>query len=186
MKQIKNSIISWIVFSSTVLLCYIGFAAYNWLPTKNTGETVAATEWNAVINKLNDSAPTWMVAAFFWSACPSGWILADGTWDEPKTDGSLGTLDLRWEFIRWLDSSRWIDIGRTIGSYQNGSLVVSETVNNAGIGMITRQDSATYTDAWPAVSVSVWWTSWTASSYTNPYIRTVRPRNVALLYCVKQ
>ena len=53
--------------------------------------------------------PVGSIMAFNLSACPTGWVIADG---------SSGAPDLRGEFIRGLDSGRGVDTGRVIGSAQ--------------------------------------------------------------------
>ena len=53
-KQIKQSILSWIVFSWTVLLSYVWFAAYTNLPTQINNTTLTADIWNEVITTVNN------------------------------------------------------------------------------------------------------------------------------------
>lgn len=70
--------------------------------------------------------PTGAVMAFFGSTCPNGWSPANGTANGvKKTDGTNGTLDLRGEFIRGLDSGRGVDTGRSLASSQDGSKIAA-------------------------------------------------------------
>lgn len=179
--KIKQSILSWIIFSWTSLFCYLWFAAYTNLPNQNTWDIMTSTIWNNTINKVNTIgttyAPTWMVSAFYWTSCPTWWVAADGTWDEPKTDGTLWTLDLRWEFIRWLDSGRWIDTWRVLWSsqwdmFKSHNHQYPKHISNANRWYIAAMWSDWWYDSWTPTN-NTWWTE-------------TRPRNVALLYCIKQ
>lgn len=114
--------------------------------------------------------PTWAVMAFNLSSCPSWWIPANWTsW----------TPDLRWEFIRWLDGWRWVDSGRTLWSWQADDL---------------KNHTHTVSDVYPSWSLGDWsgyqWMSSAVSTATRTtsaiWWSETRPRNVALLYCVKQ
>jgi hypothetical protein len=122
---------------------------------------------------------------FNLSSCPTWWIEANwANW----------TPDLRWEFIRWLDSWRWVDPSRTLKSSQAATRVFYSESDEGG-------------RAWR--QVDMFWYAWidydwaielafsrptyhaslaTAGTSTNAlsYWIRVRPRNVALLYCVKQ
>lgn len=95
--------------------------------TVSTGSGLSALEWNKMVANFGTLdaqlttvttaiVPRGAIMAFFGASCPSGWNTADGTGDEKKTDGTLGTLDLRGEFIRGLDNGRGLDTGRTLGS----------------------------------------------------------------------
>lgn len=64
---------------------------------------------SAVSSGMSD-LPVGSIMPFNLAACPSGWIIADGT---------SGTPDLRGEFVRGLDNGRGVDTGRTLGSWQD-------------------------------------------------------------------
>lgn len=75
---------------------------------------------NTRVNALNPT-PSGAIMAFNLATCPTGWTAANGT---------SGTPDLRGEFVRGLDSGRGIDVGRTLGSNQNGT-VFRNHISNA-------------------------------------------------------
>lgn len=196
--KIKQSILSWIIFSGTSLFCYLWFAAYTNLPNQNSWDIMTSTIWNNTINKVNTIgttyAPTWMVSAFYWTSCPSWWVLADGTWDEPKTDGTLWTLDLRWEFIRWLDSGRWIDTWRVLWSFQrwshfqwynNDDYIRMYKFNVSNIMWYDLpQLESTINISRSEINANIYNNNWYTTNWA--WFYSVRPRNVALLYCIKQ
>ena len=77
-----------------------------------TGSAFQGCDGNKWINLSGGASgamPQGTVAFFALTACPEGWVLADGT---------NGTYDLRGEFIRALDNGRGLDAGRTLGSQQ--------------------------------------------------------------------
>lgn len=51
---VKTHFLWWLVFLSTVLIWYIGYAAYSGLPIQPAWTTITQTIWNDVINKIND------------------------------------------------------------------------------------------------------------------------------------
>lgn len=112
------------------------------------------------------AAPSGMVAFFYLGACPSGWLHANGTG---------GTPDLRGEFVRGLDSGRGVDTGRGLGTYQADAFKSHQhglyaNGNNASFG---RQGTGSGPGDYLAQSAL------TGDTET-------RPRNVALLPCMKQ
>lgn len=182
LSSFKSGILFWLGILLTTFVWIWAYAAYSTLSV-NINDSLSASKWNELVSY---TIPPGAVVAFYGTNCPANWSPADGTANGvKKTDGTPGTLDLRGEFIRGLDNLRGVDPSRTLWSGQNGSLLITEVVNNGGVGMITRQDSQAYSDAWPGTGLSAAWISGTIWTYANPYIRTVRPRNVALLYCVK-
>ncbi|MDD4151455.1 MAG: hypothetical protein PHR68_02465 [Candidatus Gracilibacteria bacterium] len=204
--KIKNSILSGIIFSGTSLFCYLGFAAYTNLATQVDGAIITKDIWNDVINKINTIggtyAPTGMVSAFYGSSCPTGRNAADGSGDEPKTDGTLGNLDLRGEFIRGLDSGRGVDTGRILGSWQKPSIFTYHSDNNTSAILTSPSDIGDnsyniygvekpslngYSSQSLTRAESVASSSYTLSVTSNDnYYKVIRPRNIALLYCIKQ
>ena len=111
--------------------------------------------------------PTGAVMYFNLSSCPvsSGWLPADGT---------SGTPDLRGEFIRGLDNGRGVDSGRTLASWQE-DMFKSHTHSYTSYGSMQPQ-SGNSTSVWYSTSAGK--TGATGGSET-------RPRNVALIACVK-
>ena len=131
---------------------------------------------------------------FAMTSPPTGWLAADGTAVSRSTYASLfsaigttfgvgnGTTtfalpDLRGEFVRGWDNGRGVDAGRTFGTSQADDLKShthavkrGENVSNNNLYMVTGADS-------PAGYGS---TNTTATGGTE-----TRPRNVALLACIK-
>lgn len=140
------------------------------------------------------------VAYFARSTPPSGWLKANGALVSRTTYAALfaaiGTTygagdgsttfalpDLRGEFIRSLDDGRGVDTGRTLGSPQADGFKTHghETARNASGG--GQVGSFVFTTA-SALN--------TGTSVANTFIPTTnaggdetRPRNVALLACIK-
>jgi len=116
------------------------------------------------------SVPAGAVMAFNLSACPSGWIPADGT---------SGTVDLRGYFVRGLNTSTTgIDPNRTLGSTQEDEF--KSHVHSAYIGNGT--DFKGNPDSqW---NYSVYMSSITTNTEPTGGTET-RPKNITLLYCQK-
>lgn len=123
--------------------------------------------------------PVGSVMAFNLATCPSGWVAADGTSSTP---------DLRGEFIRGLDSGRGVDIGRLLGTVQ------ADGTRNHTHGFTALQDLNGGDGEYDHNGVS----NVVGAHDQHPVGRTTgvidaggnggsetRPRNVALLYCIK-
>ncbi len=161
----------------------VGYSAWTALTTNQwtAGQTISQSLMQGIIDNLNDlntrvgnisSVPAGFIGSFNLSTCPTGWTAANGT---------NGTPDLRWEFVRGLDSGRWIDSGRTLGTWQgdefkNHSHTYSSMQNEYGGWSAQVIDNYSFS----------WYTGWnTRTSWLTGWAET-RPRNVALLYCQKQ
>lgn len=180
---IKSTIFT-MIFTFWLVLAYIFVKWRNWLQATD-GDTLWASQWNQLVTKVDtlewqvsniNWAPSGAVMAFNLSTCPS--------WRKPA-DGTNGTPDLRGEFIRWLDNWRGVDTWRVISSAQWDS--------------INRNNFNTYSPyAYWNLSMKVYWPTnwsidqwWTAYSTYNWWLskwlwNETRPRNVALLYCIKE
>lgn len=163
-------------FLFLILLSWIAYWAYVSMTDVTTGQPLTASTFNEVLENIRVlkttvdwigswTNPTWAVMAFNLSSCPSWWIPANGT---------SGTPDLRWTFIRWMNwSVNWRDVSRTLWDYQVDDF---------------KSHTHTYWAGWSTI-----WAWWWNISYV-PTIGTTsatwwsetRPKNVALLYCVKQ
>ena len=166
------------------------------------GTTVSATELNyltGVTSNLQSQIdnlsiiPSGAIQAFARNTVPTDWLAADGSAVSRTTyadlfaaigttfgsgDGSttFNVPDLRGEFIRGWDNGRGIDSGRTFGSAQDDELEAHTHFSGwygprgaSGDAVVFATDSSSY----PAVN-----TGSTGGSET-------RPRNIALLYCIK-
>lgn len=172
--QIKYIISTLVIISITVLWVN----AWNWLIASNW-DSLDATKWNSLVAA---TVPTWAVMAFNLASCPTWWIPADWTpW----------TPDLRWEFIRGLDNGRWVDTGRILASYQ------TDTIQNIIAWNIPWDTWVSWAPTWAMAfwSAWIWWPnsvdydSRPMNFDASRVVRTsneTRPRNIALLYCIKQ
>lgn len=110
LSEYKKPAISAVVFFITLTTLSYAYAAFTALTNVVSGGQLKAVDWNAMVADLNDlnvrAVPTGAVMAFYGTSCPTGWAAADGTANGvKKTDGTSGTLDLRGEFIRGLDTA---------------------------------------------------------------------------------
>jgi microcystin-dependent protein len=85
--------------------------------------------------------------------------------------------DLRGEFIRGWDHGRGIDTGRTLGSAQTGSSVQISGGSPFYVGIANNTENS-YSTGGGAGG----WSSWSSASTSFGY---VRPRNIALMGCIK-
>jgi microcystin-dependent protein len=152
------------------------------------------------------------VMNFAQSTAPTGWLKANGQLISRATYASLFSAisttygagdgsttfkvpDLRGEFVRGWDDSRGVDTGRSLGSLQSWAIqnitgvltYISETWAAVGTatGVFTKEGGFTNvgTPDSPDSSVSGRIT-FDASTQVQTSTET-RPRNVALLYCIK-
>lgn len=130
----------------------------------------------AEISKL--SSLVGLIASFNSSSCPAGWKPADGT---------NGTPDLRGEFIRGLDNGRGVDAGRGLGSIQQHQLQTH--THRVTDGAVQSYNMAVAGGNLYAPVIGAGATTDNYPESTAPHGANVgsetRPRNVALLYCVK-
>lgn len=137
------------------------------------------------------------VAHFARSTPPAGWLKANGalvsrtayadlyaaigtTFSSGDGSTSFGLPDLRGEFVRGLDDGRGVDASRVLGSLQAhkvgphthpNSSIYADVANSPGGGQTNIQ------------SGNQWWANATPTG-TNSGTET-RPRNVALLACIR-
>jgi len=141
------------------------------------------------------AAPTGTVITFAGATCPSGWLAANGAAVSRASQSVLfavigvtygtgdGTTtynlpDLRGEFVRGLDSGRGVDSDRVLGSWQNHTF---QQHTHGGVPL--KENDAS--DGSAASTVSFTGTTATTGAVTGSYGTETRPRNVALLYCIK-
>jgi len=149
--------------------------------------------------------PAGAVMTFAQASAPDGWLKADGL-DVSRTtyatlfaaigttygvgDGSttFGLPDMRGEFARGLDDGRGVDAGRTLGSSQSDEFEShTHTVTSnfiLGNTDTTRNNTNQVADrgATNANYNPIYNPTYTAA---NSGGTETRPRNVALLYCIK-
>lgn len=147
----------------------------------------------------SDVVPPGAVSAFAQAVPPSGWLECDGSAVSRTTCAALfsaiGTIygagngsttfnlpNLRGEFIRGLDNGRNVDPGRGIGTFQSDAFQAHQhgysDWDNAGGGAYVGAGAASTSRSTSSITQ--------ASGYSSPrYADETRPRNVAMMYCIK-
>ena len=138
---------------------------------------------------------------------PSGWFECNGA-TKSRTDyadlfNTIGTAygegdgsttfnlpDLRGEFVRgWSHDRTDVDSGRVLGSWQHGSHIPHDT-DSANAHTIPTAESAIAHQLEPptlTTGISQMWAALQGSNNQTPntYYSSVKPRNLALMYCIK-
>lgn len=169
MKKTLNNLKQWVtIWIWIVFTLWISGLAYWALSslTATDSETLTATKWNALVEH---AVPSWAVMSFNLASCPTGWseyTLAYG------------------RFIRWIDKS-WTNIDpdgqRALWNIQNEELKShSHTFN--------RIANTAWSTAWILYD-NMWWSANYVSNQS-PWINAnwwseTRPKNISLLYCIK-
>lgn len=156
--------------------------------------TADGIEASAIPNPVKPGA----IAYFSTTTAPEGWIKANGATISRTVyadlfaaigtthgagDGSttFNVPDLRGEFVRGLDDGRGVDTGRALGSAQ-GSQMQSHTHGVQSVSAYTGSGAGTQYWTSGMQSVSDFQTR-TAGGTSNSSEN--RPRNVAMLACIK-
>lgn len=160
--------------------------------------------WENITGKpSNIAGDPGQVAAFATATPPAGWLKANGaavsrvtyaalfaaigtTFGDGDSSTTFNLPDLRGEFVRGVDDGRGIDIGRTMGSEQTDEFRAHKHMS----GLSEDSSQAFYGVSETGLSGKSLITNGTAQSTSSPNTSTVggnetRPRNVALLYCIK-
>lgn len=152
--------------------------------------------------QVNNLLPSGMVQAFAISTVPVGWLECAGQAVSRTTYANLFTAvgvvfgpgdgsttfnlpDLRGEFIRGWDNGRGIDSARTFGSVQGDQTKTIPTMDGASAtgGDHGYMDTSAYQGS-PKVK-AIAGNLATSGSLTNTAGTETRPRNIALMYCIK-
>ncbi|WP_426235747.1 phage tail protein [Pseudomonas sp. TWP3-2] len=165
------------------------------------------------VSRLGSAVPVGAVLAFPSGIVPPGFLELDGSVQSIATYPDLATYlgttynkgnegagnfrlpESRGEFLRGWDHGRGVDSGRTLGSWQKGSLqsfdpsneslAVSglwhNTASNAGIAQAHGLDAHSQWD-YP-ISNSVFTTG--AGPVSDGALGVTRPRNLAVMWCIK-
>ena len=216
LKQFKIWVIIWFWIVFTLSISWWIYAAINnsWTNPEslevNKSDILSSESWNSMLSNFNslkqdiswlNEAPKDAVMAFAKSECPLGWIPADWT---------AWTPDLRWVFIRWANSfDNWLtsnardedraealqntvvpwnynlqeDAIRNIEWYIDRIRVKLNTNFDAGWAFTgVRSINSWDANAWNADTTRF---NFNASNVV-PTWKDNRPKNVALIYCVKQ
>jgi phage-related tail fiber protein len=154
-------------------------------------------------------APPGMVAFFGGPAVPNGWMKCNGAAVSRTAYAALfaqiGVLygagdglttfllpDMRGQFIRGFDDSRGVDVGRTLGSWQDSAnLAHTHAINDPGHQhQYTRMASMSLlsgntADGWIGTSTGLTSTSQTGITIQSTGGSESRPKNLAMLPCIK-
>lgn len=168
-----------------------------------------------VIDLINNIQPAGEVAAFARNTAPDGWLVCNGqavsrttyarlfaaigtTFGAGNGSSTFNVPDLRGEFIRGWDSGRGVDTGRVFGSQQSSqNLAHIHAVNDPGhFHRTTIPWKGNYSGGGPNTLVDgregirgyeVYSSTRdvTGINITTSGGNESRPRNVALLYCIR-
>ena len=173
-------------------------------------QTVVPPDGSVTQAKLASSViliPTGMIAPFAMSTAPTGWLECDGSAVSRTTYADLFTAlstthgvgdgsttfnvpDLRGEFVRGWDNGKGTDSGRTFASSQSDNANSISQFNSSGSGQISGS-SFTVTVPTDGTYSSYLSMDGRLTTYGQGAIRfqtngiETRPRNIAMMYCVK-
>lgn len=168
-------------------------------PTPTAGDSTTKVATTAfVAAAFSAASPAGMVAHFARNAAPTGWLKANGAAISRSTYASLfsaiGTTfgagdnsttfnvpDLRGEFLRSWDDGRGIDLGRLFGAFQADELKSHSHKDPTSNGTQTTLDGYQV----PAPNY-LYPYDYVDGAETSTFGGTeTRPRNIALLACIK-
>lgn len=149
-------------------------------------------------SETRQMAPPGLVAHFARNTAPTGWLKANGaavsrsayadlfaaigtTFGAGDGFNTFNLPDLRGEFIRGWDDGRGVDSGRAFGGQQAATIISDFVGSSSGLDLqlgIQNYDSLQVDGKWVRYRG-------TASPFTGSNKLSVRPRNVALLACIK-
>lgn len=197
LKQALHGVSIWFFFMLTVFsIVYAATIVNVTTQTISSGDTIWAGWYQDVNDQLTNVTwiPTWAVMAFNGSTCPTGWTEADGSGDEKNTSWANTTLDLRGRFIRWVNPT-WVNSGATtnVRDYQDDMLQWHWHEKWAVVYNQASQWTSWLWAEWPtSVPNWVFWsndavrTAITDGTNGTPRLwNETRPKNISLLYCVK-
>jgi phage-related tail fiber protein len=123
--------------------------------------------------------PAGAVMAFYRSTPPTGWLECNGqsaaAYPNLVAIGVITTPDLRGFFVRGWDNSRGIDPGRALGTAQEDAFEAHSH------GFLTKENGTGGSAAWNGQpDTRLFYTNTTATGGTE-----TRPKNIALMYCIK-
>jgi microcystin-dependent protein len=155
------------------------------------------------VSQLKSSVPVGAVLSFPMGVAPAGYLELDGSVQSiatyPDLAAYLGTKfnkgdegagnfrlpESRGEFLRGWDHGRGIDAGRNVGSYQAGTKIQGDNAEAPAVQGIGNSD-AIDADPAPDFKGDIYYTSTGVTALnTGSYWKTVRPRNLAVMWCIK-
>lgn len=167
---------------------YLGLVAPG---TSGNVLTSNGSAWTSSALVIPSGIPAGCVAHFAMSSAPTGWLKANGAAVSRATYSALfsaiGTTfgagngsttftlpDLRGEFLRGLDDARGVDSGRVLGTAQGATSIA----DGRGSGNLSFKE----TDGTDGTKAGFYVQA--AGAGTETFYKT-RPRNIALLACIK-
>ena len=163
----------------------------NILYIRNEADTawIKVGDLNQTDGTFSAQIPAGMVQAYAGSAAPTGWLKCNGaavsrttyatlfaaigtTYGSGDGSSTFNVPELRGEFVRGWDDSRGIDSGRTLGSFQLDEFK-SHTHDFEGVAGSSGSGSSSRNSQPTTLTTQA-----TGGDET-------RPRNIALLYCIK-
>lgn len=160
----------------------------------STGTPMSATNMNNIEAGIAEMFPTGMIAFFAADAPPAHFLECDGaaisrtayaalfavigeTFGAGNGSTTFNLPDLRGEFVRGWDNGRGVDSGRVFGSAQAGTQMSSSASNGGG----TLQNAVNIENVSETTQ-----SRGDANAAGGIYSTfTIRPRNIALLPCIK-
>lgn len=172
------------------------------------------TDFTTTLNTaLNTAVPAGAIMPFARDTSPSGWLVANGaaysrteyatlfaaigtTYGSGNGSTTFNVPDLRAEFIRGWDNGRGIDPGRVFGSVQaSQNLAHNHGVSDPGHAHTytggpannERHVFESFSHPSPNAGYGTYGTGWAATgiSIQSSGGTEARPRNIAMLYCIK-
>jgi phage-related tail fiber protein len=156
------------------------------------------------VERLKSAVPVGAVLAFPTGIVAPGYLELDGSVQSiatyPDLAAYLGTVynkgnegagnfrlpESRGEFLRGWDHGRGIDVGRNVGSYQAGTKTQGDNGDAPAVQGIGNSN-AIDADPAPDFTGDIYYTTTgaIAQSFSGSYWKTVRPRNLAVMWCIK-
>ena len=161
----------------------------------------------------NSFCPSGMIMTFAGDFAPAGWLKANGAAVSrtayAKLFAAIGTRygagdghstfnlpDLRGEFARFWDDGRGVDAGRGLGTWQNDAVQNWEAVftyQRAQVHGVEKREGAFMLESEHDRGTALEGSSWaTSHAHIGPSVNNAartapetRPRNIALLACIK-
>lgn len=171
-----------------------GIVTYNKTNWEDGVTPLSAQNMNNIEAGITEMFPPGMIAFFAADSPPPHFLECNGaaisrtayaalfavigeTFGAGNGSTTFNLPDLRGEFVRGWDNSRGVDSGRVFGSAQAGTQMSSSASNGGG----TLQRAANIEDVSETTESRV-----SANAASGTYSTfTIRPRNVALLPCIK-
>lgn len=175
-------------------------------PITAFGRSLIAAANAGAANSLLGTAPAGAVMAFGMSTVPANWLECNGaavnrttyatlfaaigtTWGAGDGSTTFNLPDLRGEFIRGWDHGKGTDTGRALASSQADELESHSHLNGVADDSAVTFVYGGSTTAIPGSATQAYSTSATALTHQGITSTTggteTRPRNIALMYCIK-